>query len=225
MMPANYIDYKDWPDLLATARSFATKHNSPRFALLRLWSAPHFYPLMMMMPNRHHMSFLDPCGRAWEWKFLPKDMPHSEWSIHNTVRLRLGCLWQAIMGVSDAELAAAAAASRKAKTAKSFWSKDEKWKPDDKWNYGTCELDERVAHRGDLILVMGTDELDLMKWGTAVTLALQTKPWLREVDLWKSFVNVDLPFLESLDPYWLGHEVPTEPTQTVLPRRAARTAF
>ncbi|KAB5511527.1 hypothetical protein GE09DRAFT_1067729 [Coniochaeta sp. 2T2.1] len=74
-MPADYIDYKDWPDLLGTARSFATKHNSPRLSAA-----------------------------------------------------------QAIVGVSDVELDAAAAASRKAKTAKSFWSNDEKWKADDKWN-------------------------------------------------------------------------------------------
>lgn len=56
-------------------------------------------------------------------------------------------------------------------------------------------------HRDDLVLVKGVDEADLMKRCTAVTFALQTKPWLREVDLWKSFVNVDLKFLEGLDSY------------------------
>jgi hypothetical protein len=50
---------------------------------------------------------------------------------------------------------------------------------------------------------MGDDEADLLKWCTVVTFALQTKPWLREVDLWKSFINVDLEFLEGLDKYWL----------------------
>jgi hypothetical protein len=231
-LPVNYIDYTDWPDLLPLARSFAARHpTSPRFALIRLWSAPHFYPLMMMIPTRQPMSFLDPAGRAWEWKFLPKDMPESEWSIHNTVRLRLGCLRQAIMGVSDAELASAAIAASRldgetGKAARPRGKKtrreveedklrarveaQEKWKADGKWNYGTCELDGRVFHRGDLVLVMGTDQMDLLKWCTAVVFAFQTKPWFREVDLWKSFVNVDLGFLERLDEFWLGHEVPSE---------------
>lgn len=31
-----------------------------------------------------------------------------------------------------------------------------------------------------------------MKRGDPVTFAVQTKPWLREIDLWKSYVNVDL---------------------------------
>jgi hypothetical protein len=232
-MPPNYIDYTEWPDLLPKARDFAAKHPNPRFALIRLWSAPHFYPLMMMIQRRQPMSFLDPVGRAWEWKFLPKDMPASEWSIHNTVRLRLGCLRQAIIGSTDAEVSAAAAAAaariklekrngadtnadgvKKSRTARRHdkssdkMLKQEKWKADEKWNYGTCALDERVFHRGDLVLVMGTDETDLLKWCTAVVFALQTKPWLREVDLWKSFVNVDLDFLERLDEYWLGQEHP-----------------
>ncbi|KAK4043839.1 hypothetical protein C8A01DRAFT_43217 [Parachaetomium inaequale] len=53
------------------------------------------------------------------------------------------------------------------------------------------------------IMVMGEDEKDLLRWCTVVTFALQTKPWLREVDLWKSFVNVGLEFLEGLDEFWL----------------------
>lgn len=237
-MPANYIDYTQWPDLLSEARSFSAVHGpKARFALIRLWSAPHFYPLMMMIERRQPMSFIDPAGRAWEWKFTPKDMPASEWSIHNTVRLRLGCLRQAMIGSAEAEVAAFAATtakkaspdvaasssttstpdgkkkSRQARRHEALRDKrvaEGKWKANEKWNYGVCELDERVHHRGDLVLVMGTDERDLLKWTTAVTFALQTKPWLREVDLWKSFVNVDIEFLEGLHEYWLGKEVPGE---------------
>lgn len=62
---------------------------------------------------------------------------------------------------------------------------------------------ERVVHRNEVILVMGTDELDLLKYVTAVTFAVQTNPWYQEIDLWKSFVNIDLEFLEGLDLYWL----------------------
>jgi hypothetical protein len=113
-MPANYIDYTEWPDLLSQARSFSAVHGpKARFALIRLWSAPHFYPLMMMVERRQPMSFIDPVGRAWEWKFTPKDMPASAWSIHNTVRLRLGCLRQAIIGSAEAEVSAFAATTAK----------------------------------------------------------------------------------------------------------------
>jgi hypothetical protein len=41
----------------------------------------------------------------------------------------------------------------------------------------------------------------------AVMFALQTKPWFRQVDLWKSFVNVDLELLEGLDRFHLRWEV------------------
>ncbi|KAK0637426.1 hypothetical protein B0T17DRAFT_588285 [Bombardia bombarda] len=171
-MPPGHIRYEDWPALLPVARKFAasweTRHKNdkskagskgPRFALLRLWSAPHFYPAMLGLYMRQPLSFLDPVGRAWEWFFIPKDMPMSEWSVHNTTMLRLGYLRE--------------------------------------------QMDGKVVHRGDLVLVMGEDEEDLMRWCVAVTFALQTKPWLREVDLWKSFVNVDLEFLEGLGEWWL----------------------
>jgi len=62
---------------------------------------------------------------------------------------------------------------------------------------------DKVMNRGDLILVMGEDEEDLFEFCTAVTFALQTKPLLREVDLWKSFINVDMEFLGGLDEHWL----------------------
>lgn len=238
-LPANYIDYMDWPDLLTKARPFAAQHPTARFSLIKLWSAPHFYPLMLQPPSRLATAFIDPMSRSWEWKFLPKDMPASEWSIHNTVRLRLGCLRQTMLGVSNEELARAAkqkadeedaekmkklmeeeknkpAPGKKKKkdlwerqyeARKKEWNSQEKWKADSKWSYGHCELDDRVFHRGDLILVMGKDQEDLLRWSAAVTFALQTKPWLREVDLWKSFVNVDLDFLERLDKFHLGYEI------------------
>ncbi|KAH6603838.1 mfs allantoate [Trichoderma cornu-damae] len=148
-----------WPRLLPLAQTFASRHHGARFALLRLWSAPHFYPLMVGLQNRQGNSFLDSVGRPWEWKFVPKDMPGSEFSIHHTVGRRLELL---------------------------------------KKQFG-----DRVVSRGDLILVMGKDVADLLKYCTAVTFSIQTKPWLREVDLWKSFINVELDVLQELDPLWL----------------------
>jgi hypothetical protein len=148
-----------WPALLPHAQAFADKHHSARFALLRLWSAPHFYPLMVGLQNRQGNSFLDSVGRPWEWKFVPKDMPGSEFSIHHTINRRLELV--------------------------------------DK------QFGNRVVSRGDLILVMGEDATDLLKYCTAVTFAIQTKPWLREVDPWKSFINVELDLLQELDPLWL----------------------
>lgn len=90
---------------------------------------------------------------------MPKDMPGSEFSAHQTTGKRLDVL------------------------------KD--------------KFGDRVVHRADLILVMGVDEDDLLRYCTAVTFAMQTKPWLREIDLWKSFINVDVEFLLDLDAFWM----------------------
>lgn len=144
---------------LVEARKFAEKHPSARFAVLRIWSAPHFYPIMLRIWNRHNLSFTDAVGRNWEWKFLPKDMPCSEWSIHEAVRQRIAPY--------------------------------------------THKLKDRVHVKRDLVLVMGTDEEDLLKYAVATSFALTSKPWRLELDLWKSFVNVNLGFLESLDDKWL----------------------
>ncbi|KAI1444975.1 hypothetical protein F5Y02DRAFT_408701 [Annulohypoxylon stygium] len=157
-----FVSPSDWPLLLPPARAFASEHGpNAKFAILRVWSAPHFYPAMLGDWNRQATAFMDGYARSWIWKFIPKDMPISEWSMYNTLKLRLELL------------------------------KDQ------------LQVGKRVIHRNEVMLVMGTDEVDLLKYVTAVTFAIQTKPWHREIDLWKSFVNVDLEFLESLDPYWL----------------------
>ncbi|KAF5598826.1 major facilitator superfamily transporter [Fusarium pseudocircinatum] len=157
--PPTFVDPSKWPQVIPTARTFSSKHPTARFAVLRLWSAPHYYPFMVGMFNRRNTSFLDSRGRSWEWKFVPKDMPGSEFSAHHTTGKRLDVL------------------------------KD--------------KFGDRVVHRGDLILVMGVDEDDLLRFCTAVTFAMQTKPWLREIDLWKSFINVDFEFLPDLESFWL----------------------
>ncbi|THV98725.1 hypothetical protein D6D26_06262 [Aureobasidium pullulans] len=75
--------------LLDSARDYAAKNPDAYFSILRIWSAPHFWPLMLGYDNRDGTSFADDIGRTWEWKFVPKDMPFSEWSIHHALRLRL----------------------------------------------------------------------------------------------------------------------------------------
>ncbi|KAK2771436.1 hypothetical protein FQN52_000501 [Onygenales sp. PD_12] len=60
-----------------------------RFSLLRVWSASHFYPLMIGHNNRQWTAFADTIARTWEWKFVPKDMPYSEFSMHNNLCQRL----------------------------------------------------------------------------------------------------------------------------------------
>ena len=50
---------------------------------------------------------------------------------------------------------------------------------------------------------MGEDEEDLLKYATAATFAIVGEPWRLEVDLWRSFVNVDMGFLENLKEEWL----------------------
>lgn len=156
--PPTFIDPDKFPVLLHLAQSFAKTNNAARFAFLRLWSAPHFYPLMVGPQSRLGTSFLDSTGRSWQWKFLPKDMAGSEYSSHLTTGRRLDLLQK--------------------------------------------QFGKRVVNRGDSIIVMANDSEELLRTCIAVTFAMQTKPWLREVDLWKSFIDVDLEFLEQLDAHW-----------------------
>ena len=64
-------------------------------------------------------------------------------------------------------------------------------------------LGENVLFSRNLFLVMGEDEQDLSKFAVATTFAIQTNPWRLEVDLWKSFVNIDLDFLQGLADKWM----------------------
>ena len=145
--------------ILTLARKFAAANHNARFAMLRIWSAPHFYPLIIGMQKQQRVAFFDTQGRAWEWKFIPKDLPYSEWSMHQQARLRI-------------------------KPFMRFFG-------------------DRVLVKRDLFLIMGTDEKDLLRLATAATYAIQTDPWRLEVDLWKSFVNVDMAFLEKLKDGWM----------------------
>jgi hypothetical protein len=145
--------------LRSIASSFAKTRPSSRFAVLRIWSAPHFYPLMIGFEKHPSLAFQDSVGRTWTWKFLPKDMPYSEWSIHRQARMRIAPF--------------------------------------------THLFGENVIVRRDLYFVMGVDEEELLKLATAVVYAVQTRPWRLEIDLWRSFVNVDHAFVESLEDRWL----------------------
>lgn len=147
-------------DLLAKASAFASAQGpSARFAVLRLWSAPHFYPLMLGWNRRPTCSFLDSVGRVWDWKFIPRDMPYSEWSIHHQARLRIAP-YKRLFG-------------------------------------------EKVICKSDLYLIMGKDEAELKQITTGVAFAVQTEPWRLEIDWWKSFVNIDIDFLQGLHEWWL----------------------
>lgn len=62
---------------------------------------------------------------------------------------------------------------------------------------------KNVAVKRNGIIVMAESEEELRKLVTRVIYAVQTRPWWRHIDMWKSFVNVDLDFLESLNEKWL----------------------
>ena len=145
--------------LLRDANAFAAKNPNARFAILRVWSAPHFYPLEVKDTSRSENSFFDTQDRIFAWRFLAKDKALSEWDMHKAIGI----------GVEPY----------------------------------MCRLKKYVKHRRDLFLVMAEDEDRLQTIASAVTFAVQTKPWLLEIDLWKSFVNIDLEFLNGLDPKWL----------------------
>ena len=172
-----YIDYRrtrpTWPtrekglkqitdpyaiDLKKAARDFAIGKPNARFALLRVWSHSHFYPLMLGFENREIMGFEDEIERHWTWKFVPKDMAGSEWSMQKSLEIRVDPF---------------------------------------KKQFG-----KQVIIKREMLLVMAKDEEELKRFAVAVTFAVQTNPWRLDVDLWKSFVNVDLAFLEALDEEW-----------------------
>ncbi|KAK3716958.1 hypothetical protein LTR37_006013 [Vermiconidia calcicola] len=168
---SDYRSYRDgWPNqmryskltdpnsinILRFARQWHQQDRpESRYALLRIWSHSHFYPLMLGWDNRAMSSFSDTAGRSWEWRFVSKDMPGSEWSIQKGVKIRV-----------------------------------ERFKK---------QFRKQVVVKRDMLLVMGKDEEDLKRLVLGVTFAVQTSPWRTEVDLWKSFVNVNLDFLEGLD--------------------------
>jgi hypothetical protein len=84
------------PDFRTLASNFASKHPYARFSILRLWSAPYFYPLTIgpdgydATPFDHDAtSFRDLIGRRFIWMFVPEDMPCSEWSIYVTAKQRI----------------------------------------------------------------------------------------------------------------------------------------
>lgn len=158
-LPSTMQDPFSIQPFITTARNFFSKNPNARFAILRLWSAPHFYPLMIGFDNQDGTSFRDLTGRTFVWMFVPKDMPNSEWSMHHIARQRI--------------------------------------QPFEKL------FGDKVVVKRNAFLVMGKDEEELKKLAMATTYAIQRKPWRWEVDLWKSFVNVDLGFLEGLKSEWL----------------------
>ena len=64
-------------------------------------------------------------------------------------------------------------------------------------------METKCMFRKDKLLVMGASQEECLKLSVAATYALQNRPWVREVDLWKSFVNVDLQFLKDMDQRFL----------------------
>ena len=51
---------------------------------------------------------------------------------------------------------------------------------------------------------LGVEEGELEGMVEAVVFAVQAEPWRLEVDLWRSFVNVDGGFLERVREGWLS---------------------
>lgn len=59
-----------------------------------------------------------------------------------------------------------------------------------------------VVTKRDKYLVMGKDEGNCKRLTAAAVFAAECKPWRQEVDLWKSFLNVDEKFLKGLKEKW-----------------------
>ena len=154
------VDYRT-VNLLELARN----HNrlnifgKSRFALLRVYSHPLFWPNTIGHDKRGNWSFKDMRGRAWAYKFYPKECAGGEWNIQHTIDLKL-----------------------------------KRWR---------SQLGKNVKVRRDIVLVMGNDTKQLEEMMLGTVFAIQTANWRLEVDFWRSFVDVDLEFLEALDSKWL----------------------
>lgn len=148
--PPEWPPMEDWPDLLDAAQAFAKAKPSAKFSLLRLWSAPHFWPLMVGPATRQCMAFIDSCGRSWEFKFVPKDLEDSELRAMHATSSRIKFV------VERARM------------------------------HDGVDLSGHFVPRGDAVLVMAESEKELLRLSTIATFVMQTKPWLREVDLWRS---------------------------------------
>jgi hypothetical protein len=159
------VQPENYPDLLRHAKSFASNNPKARFALLRIWSSPYFWPLMLGYDNRVNTAFIDGKGRCWDWKYVPKDMQCSEWSIHYSIYSMLNKFKKQL-------------------------------------NYDEKGKEGLVVHMRDVILVKGVDEANLMRRVIATTFVVQNRPWLREIDLVMSFINVDEIFLDGLNKWW-----------------------
>ena len=211
-LPPFFVERKDWPQLLPLARAFANRndHNKKhaRFAVLRIWSAPHFWPNMIGLEKQQTLAFHDVTDRqrVWKWRFAPKDMPAADWAIYNVLESRMRAMRDRLLHgdsttpMTDQHRGQWAGPEASIMRQSSVRPRKEAG-PDGPEK--VAFLDDHVAHRADVILVMGKDQTELLRTATLVTFAMQGKPWLREVDLWKSFINVDLELLEKLDPYWL----------------------
>ncbi|KAK8151559.1 hypothetical protein BC567DRAFT_239398 [Phyllosticta citribraziliensis] len=149
--------------LLTTAQKFAAKNGADTccFSVLSLWSAAHFWPLMLGFGMRGDLAFFDTASRAWEWKFVPKDMPFAERSMHKALALRFAPFQAA-----------------------------------------NAQLRDQIVFRRDRVLIVGKDRHECEVLTMAAAWMMTTRPWRLEIDLWKSWVGVDLELLEGLDQGW-----------------------
>ncbi|KAL9095335.1 MAG: hypothetical protein Q9165_002206 [Trypethelium subeluteriae] len=180
-------------DLLGAVRNFLSTLDSPeeaRFALLRIWSAPHFWPLMLGFDARPAMAFADAEGRSWEYRFLPKDVGPTAWSIHHAVKQRILPYEDMLSGKRRGG----------GRGPVGFVDKRGIWMDSVPRELGEGREpgNVKVLVRKDMLLVMGANEEELRLLATAVTYCVQTRPWRLEIDLWRSFVNVGIEELEDL---------------------------
>ncbi|KIW81428.1 hypothetical protein Z517_04453 [Fonsecaea pedrosoi CBS 271.37] len=61
---------------------------------------------------------------------------------------------------------------------------------------------KKLQIRKDVVLVLGKNEDGLLKLASAATFIMQTRPWWMEFDFCKSFVRIDVEFLNGLNETW-----------------------
>ena len=196
--PNLYIDYRtvkeDWAktpkditdprsvDTLGYARDFAKQHATARFALLRVWTHSLFQPLMLGTyhneRNHDHLHQLtlasDEIGLENRDWLSFQDGADRSWEWNFVPKDMGGSEWSIQKAV------------------------DLRLEPFRR------QFNKKAVVKRDMILVMEESEEALQWLTTGVVFAVQTNPWRLEIDFWKSFVNVNLSFLEGLDSAWIS---------------------
>ncbi|CAG8959200.1 hypothetical protein HYFRA_00012557 [Hymenoscyphus fraxineus] len=178
-----------------------------RFSVLKMWSHAYFYPLMIGPDNHDMTSFRDLKGRRWIWQFVPKDMAGSEYSMHYTAKSRFAPYDRGPDSTSSFSYTGSSgyggvAGLERYRNRMGAGGGRGGMGRGEGGSGGVNFFKGSVVVKRDKVLVMARNEEECKVLTAAAAFAIECRPWRQEVDLWKSFLNVDYSFLEGLEKEW-----------------------